>query len=100
MKIVGIVKGFSDYIKEAYEDFQYLLKDFEENSKLQAENIAKHEEEISKMKKELMRDKDSLEREKTFINSKKDQMIKDRLKLDDERATISRTISRLKEKRI
>jgi hypothetical protein len=95
-----VLKSFSDTVLESHNKLKENIDDFNESVKLHNLEMSKQEEELSHLKKMVKQDSESNEREKKHIKEMHKSLEKEKLKINDSREMIKRTIERLKNNKI
>jgi len=88
------------FLLEAQNDFQALQTKFEEYTNVWKKNIDDAEKQLNNIKKQLKTDQTQLKNDQTALEKAQLRITEDKIKLVDERETLDRAITRLKEGKI
>jgi len=98
--LVRVVTGYTESIREAHEDLKVLVKDYSEKNTLWEKNYENQVHSLSHLEKRINDDKKALKKEFSELAKQKELLGKQRIKLEDEKETIKRSIKRLKKGKI
>lgn len=92
--------SLSDFLVKAYEQFKALVNEFNERDAAWQAQVAQKEEEFGKIRQQIDNDKVRIKNDRDGIQKAKASLVVERRKIDDDRQTLARAITRLKEGRI
>lgn len=99
-ELLTTASSFSDFLLKAYESLSGLIKDFNERSELWEVKIKEKEEEFALIKQDIKNDKVRIANDRQALDAKEALLRVEARKIQDERQTLDRAITRLKEGRI
>ncbi len=98
--LLNTASSFADFLVKAHEAFSGLVDRFNEKSIVWEAKVAEQEDEFAKIRQEIKNDKVRIANDKEALNSREAGLKLLEKKLRDERGTLDRAISRLKENRV
>ncbi len=99
-ELLTSASSFSDFLVKSYEALTALIERFNEKSVVWEAKVKVQEEEFSQIRQQIKNDQVRIKNDSESLERAKAKMVLERRKLDDERGTLDRAITRLKEGRI
>lgn len=99
-ELLNTASSFSDFLTKAYESLSALIKDFNQRGELWEAKVKEKEEEFALIKQDIKNDKVRIANDRQALDAKETLLRVEARKIQDERATLERAITRLKEGRI
>ncbi len=96
----GTVSSFTEFLKEAYQAFLGLLKDFRERNDAWDNKVSEIETGFENLKRQINTDKVRIKNDTETLERAKAQMLIERRKIDDDRGELDRAIKRLKQGKV
>jgi len=98
--LLNSASSFADFLKEAYTSFSSLVEKFSEKSAIWEEEVTRQQKEIADIKQQISDDQVRIKNDREALQRKEASLAVEKRKIDDQRATLERTINRLREGRI
>lgn len=92
----NILTNYKGFLEENYAAFQKMLTEFEERNKEWNRRYEEQVAELGRQEKIVRKDEEEIKKGKKEVAEANEQIRRDRIKIEDERRTLQRTVERLK----